>query len=98
MNLQRVSSVFQIVFNRPDDRRQFFGLAHRDETSAEGMGHGRSKEIPARFDSHNHVNCRTPIVVAKRVNGLPKAFLVFQQGRNIVKIDARFREIRHFTD
>ena len=62
------------------------------------MGHRRSKKISARLNPDNDIDRCGAIVGSQGINRFAEAIPVFQQRGDVVEIDARLGEVRHFAD
>ncbi len=56
VDFELIRAVFEVVFDAADDVRQLLRFAHRNESGAERVRHGRSEEIAARLDADHDVD------------------------------------------
>jgi hypothetical protein len=98
VHFEGVGSVFQGVFDGMDGVGKLLWLANGDETSSEGMRHGGREEVAARFDADHDVDGGVAIVILERVDGLAEAGFVFEQGGDVVEIDAGLGPVLDLSD
>jgi hypothetical protein len=98
VDLQRVLSVFEVIFNTPDYGRELLRFSHRNEPRPERMGHSRGEEISSGLNSDHDVNRPTAIVRSQGLDRLVKTAFVFQQSGNVVKLNAGLRKIGTFPN
>jgi len=98
VHFKLIGAVFEFVIDADGFVRQLFRLTHRDETGIQSEGDGRGEEIAARFDADDDIDGSGTVVVSKSGDGFAEARFVFEEGRNVVEVDAGFREIGDFAD
>src|SRR4051812_32399231 len=98
VNLERVLTVFEIVRDRRALRRQLARLAHRHKPGPKVISKGRREDEATRFDADHGVDLLTLKLRSKRVDRVPQPFWMFEQRRDVIKIDAGLRKVRHFSD
>ncbi len=98
MNLERVLPIFEVVRNRGAFGRQFFRLAHRHKARAEVVRQSRREDKTTRFNADDSVDLRSLEFGGQRIDSLAQAFGVFQQRRNIVKVNPRLGKVGHFAN
>ena len=98
VHFEAVGAIFEVVIDAADDVGQLFGFANRDESGAESMGHGRSKEIAAGFDADHDVDGFPAIVLLQGVDRLSESVLVFEQGGDVVELDSWLGKVGDLAD
>ena len=98
MNLQSILAVLEIIRDLRTLSRQLLRLPHRNESRAEVIRKRRRKNKPARLHANHRINLLTFKLRSKRVNRVAQAFGMFEQRRDVVKIDAGLGKVRHFAN
>src|SRR6185437_17160177 len=94
VDLQAVRAVFEVVRNSETLGGQFFGLADRDESRAQGISQGRREDKAARLDAENYVDLRLAVVILEAIDDGAEAAGVLEERGDVVEQDPRFREVR----
>ena len=98
VEFERVGAVFEGVGDGARFCGEFFRLSNGDETGAESIGERGREDEAAGFDAGDLVNFVAVVVVAKLVDEIVEALLVFQDRGEVVEQDSGLRVIGHFAD
>ena len=98
MNLQSILPVFQVIRDRSGFGGQFLRLPHGHKSRVQVISQRRRKDESARFNADDSVDLHSLEFSGERIHGLAQSFRVFQQRRDVVKVNAGLGKIRHFTN
>src|SRR5687768_3522535 len=98
MHLERVRAVFKLVRNRNALGRKLLRLSHRNKPAPELISQRGGENKPARLDADNRIDFHTATLLRQGIDRLLKPLRVLEQRRNVVKIDARLRKVRHLSN
>src|ERR1051325_7396259 len=98
MDLKCVLPVLEIIRKRSTLGRQLSRLAHRYETRTEGIRERRSKDETTRLDPDHRADFLALKLRGQRINRIAQSLGMFQQRRDVIKIDAGLGKVRHFAN
>ena len=98
VDLQYVGPIFERVFDALTLGRKLFLLANRDKAIAQGIGDGGSDDEAARFNAEDQVDWAGGVALSQAIDDPLEPGRVFQQGGDVVEIDAWLREVGDFAD
>jgi len=97
VNLQPVLTVFQSILGGEGQRRQLTRLTHHRHATAKRIGHRRSDDETARFDTEHHIDLAL-IALCDHIDDAPQRFTIRQQGCDVAKNDPGLWKIRDVAD
>lgn len=98
VHLEAVRSVFERVVDTDDRRGEFPCFAYRDESDAEGTGHGTPEDEPARFDCGDYVDAAALTRRHHLVHSAAESFRITDQRGDIPKKDPLLRVVGNRSD
>src|SRR5690606_23649301 len=97
VHLQRVLSIFEVIRYRNAFRRQFLRFADGDESRPKMCRQRYGKDKTARLDADNGVDLQSLAPFDQFVDRPAEPGGIFEQRRDVIKIDARLGEIGHLA-
>src|ERR1041384_7549790 len=98
MDLKCVLPVLEIIRKRSTLGRQLSRLAHRYETRTEVIRERRRKDETTRLDADHRVDLPPQKLETQRITRIAQSLGIFQQRRDVIKIDAGLGKVRHFAN
>src|SRR6476661_2674913 len=98
VNLERVLTIFEIIRDGGAFSRELLRFADRNEARTQVIGKRRCEDEAARLDTDNRIYFFAVILRRQGVHSFAQTFRVLEQGGDVIKVNAGFWEIRHFTN
>src|SRR5690348_8809322 len=98
MHLQPVSAVLKCILDKLLFARKFAWLANGHKSSIQRKSHGGCEKVSTSFNPNHHIHRFVLIMLLQSIDHFPKTIFVFQKCRDVVEVDAWFREVRYFAN